>query len=657
MIARGACPLILLLAATSAAAAPGPAEPGRANPVDAAIRGGVRYLKSSQNADGTWPGAYGNRLGGVALAGLALTLADVPAEDPAVQRVATFVRHRTPEEWQTYDLALAIMFLDRLTRAAAHQGQERELKATKPSKLPKVPKRSKQLKSGRVLMADQIDDSALIVLLGRRILQGQGPGGTWTYRSYTPGDGDHSNTQFAVLGLWVAGQHGLDVGPGLQRCAQHFRQVQTDQGGWGYMGQGGDRPSMTCAGLTALAAGLGMQTELTARRGVPRARGPQQAAADLNIAAGFRRLEQYLLQDRQGPGPWDEREAMDQWLPGVELVFRGQRDYYFLWSLERVGVLFGTERIGQVEWYPWGVRRLLPAQKADGSWTGNYDAVISTSFALLFLCRANIAPELSQALTGRFNPEAGMKAYKPGEEAQKALRALAGRAGKPAGKADVAGPGDSSETPKTDATPKNLRQASLAQLLDALADDSPPAGRQAAAAQLAHRQPTYAEVKPHLPALRRLAGSPDEKTASAARDQLANAFQRAPMSHCLYWLGQDEAGLGEVIWRQIDGRIARADDARKAEYRKVAAAVLGEEAYPPASRQAGIELLVRMGGKDSADPLIDVLLELPRELWPAAGQALKKLTGKDFGPRLGDAATGLFEAHKQWRSWQTGTKQ
>jgi hypothetical protein len=345
---------------------------------------------------------------------------------------------------------------------------------------------------------------------------------------------------------------------------------------------------------------------------------------------------------------------MDQWMPGLEMVFRGQRDYYFLWSLERVGVLFGTEKIGQVEWYPWGVRRLLPAQRADGSWSGNYGEVICTSFALLFLCRANVAPELSQALTGKFNAEAGMRAYQPGEEARKALRDLAGR--KSTGRSpDPTRPGkpaaaEAAPIPKP--TAPGLQQAPVSQLLDALGEDSPAAERSAAAAELGRRQPTYGEVKDHLPALRRLAGSADAAIALAARGQLVNGFQRAPMSHCLHWLGQGDAGLSELIWQQIDGRIARADDARRDEYRKVAAAVVGEDAFPPASKQAAIELLVRVGGDASAGQLIDLLLDLPRDLWPAAGQALKRLTGQDFGPRSGDGATQLFEAHRQWRAWK-----
>src|SRR5207248_1451542 len=55
-------------------------------------------------------------------------------------------------------------------------------------------------------------------------------------------------------------------------------------------------------------------------------------------------------------------------------------DYYFLWSLERVGVAYGLDTIGKKDWYRWGAEMLLVAQNPDGSWGNDVD----TCFALLF---------------------------------------------------------------------------------------------------------------------------------------------------------------------------------------------------------------------------------------------------------------------------------
>jgi hypothetical protein len=59
--------------------------------------------------------------------------------------------------------------------------------------------------------------------------------------------------------------------------------------------------------------------------------------------------------------------------------------YYYLYALERVGMLYGTEMMGQKKWYPEGAKVLIADQKADGSWGGG---TVDTCFAILFLKRA-----------------------------------------------------------------------------------------------------------------------------------------------------------------------------------------------------------------------------------------------------------------------------
>ena len=61
----------------------------------------------------------------------------------------------------------------------------------------------------------------------------------------------------------------------------------------------------------------------------------------------------------------------------------GKWHYYYLYGLERAGMLFGTETIGDHKWYREGAEQLLSAQSG-GGW-GN---VVDTCFAILFLRRA-----------------------------------------------------------------------------------------------------------------------------------------------------------------------------------------------------------------------------------------------------------------------------
>src|SRR5262249_23528799 len=95
--------------------------------VQEAIDRGVAYLKRSQLRTGSWilgieraGDPRGRNLalhyaaGFAALGGLALLESGVPPKDPAVQAAARFVRLSGPSLWRTYDLALAVLFLDRL---------------------------------------------------------------------------------------------------------------------------------------------------------------------------------------------------------------------------------------------------------------------------------------------------------------------------------------------------------------------------------------------------------------------------------------------------------------------------------------------------------------------------------------------------------------
>ncbi|MBM4072086.1 MAG: hypothetical protein FJ271_24640 [Planctomycetes bacterium] len=82
--------------------------------VDAAIEKGVRYLKNVQQKNGTWMNWGKHVVGYAALGGLTLLECDAPAGDPAVKKAAAFVRAYSANLNQTYDMSLAILFLDRL---------------------------------------------------------------------------------------------------------------------------------------------------------------------------------------------------------------------------------------------------------------------------------------------------------------------------------------------------------------------------------------------------------------------------------------------------------------------------------------------------------------------------------------------------------------
>jgi len=80
----------------------------------------------------------------------------------------------------------------------------------------------------------------------------------------------------------------------------------------------------------------------------------------------------------QNIGPCEIAPVDDGWL------------YYYLYALERTGLLFDTTLIGKHDWYLDGYKVLLSAQKGDGSWDKSHfiKPTWDTCFAILFLKRS-----------------------------------------------------------------------------------------------------------------------------------------------------------------------------------------------------------------------------------------------------------------------------
>ena len=331
--------------------------------VNRAITKGVEYLKTQQKADGNI-GRY--QLGSTALAALALLESGVPADDPVIKKAVDIVRQRAEKHTHTYTISLMIMLLDRLGKSS---------------------------------------DSALIKTLGERLAGGQSQNGMWHYsvplkpRRNSQGQilgsgkgGDHSNTQFAVLGCWVARRHRARVDDALNLAADHFRDtVDANSGGWGYRNNTRATPSMTCAGLIALAIGRGTRAAKLRAVSATDVKGKGGAAKD---GVGGKLEDDPVVQ-----------EAMEYVANHVE----GSKnsDLYFLWSLERVAVIYGMKSFGKVDWYKYGTDILVDLQQPDGHFKGGWGPPVSTSFALLFLNRSNVAKDLTALVGGQSTLSSG----------------------------------------------------------------------------------------------------------------------------------------------------------------------------------------------------------------------------------------------------------
>lgn len=386
-----------------------------------AIDRGVQFLKGlhkkSANYDG---GSY--KFGSAALCGLALLESGVPPSDPVIQNITDYVRRHALPQDKVYEMSLGIMYLDRLGDRADQpviqylavgllgsqsvRGMWSYTGADPLAEAEAVRIRKAIYEDNRLQTPNVKDKPADAPIKGKDQPQVIAPplhpevvklartNGAFVTNLANRGDGcDLSNTQFAVLALWIARKHGVAVNFNLLATEKNYRFIQKRDGGWDYPGSDPDDMTagnettapMTCSGLVALAVarGLGLQA-LRVKSANPLKTGNGVASTnDRAVAAALKYLETAMKSERIGVTLRD--------------------NLYFLWSLERVAVIYDLETIGSVEWYKWGADHLLKSQSEDGSWGSNYtgsNGEINTAFALLFLNRANLAKDLTATLKG-----------------------------------------------------------------------------------------------------------------------------------------------------------------------------------------------------------------------------------------------------------------
>jgi hypothetical protein len=367
--------------------------------VNQAIANGVKYLKSSQTAQGPWPGNL--PVGYTALPGLTLLECGVPATDPAIRKAAAFVRKAWPRLNTTYELSLTILFLDRLDDSAdeplirtlalrliagqtlaggwsyhcpvlTSQNQQKLYKLLRDIPYESALDLEKPLPDKLRQDASRSLPKGLSQL---PVLQDPPEIDADVYRQ---GIDDNSNTQFAVLALWAMRRHHVPLERALALIDRRFRATQDENGSWWYKPQGNvsPLPTMTCAGLLGLAVGHGLAADN------PKAKG--QPTKDPAIRRGLRVVGENI----------GRPTSSDQYVPLANL--------YFLWSVERVGMLYNLRKIGDKDWYAWAAPMLVANQRTNGSWQGGgypgSTPTIDTCFALLVLKRANLAKDLTAKL-------------------------------------------------------------------------------------------------------------------------------------------------------------------------------------------------------------------------------------------------------------------
>jgi hypothetical protein len=292
--------------------------------INLAIDRGVAWLVEHQELDGSWNHELTSyRCGATALSTYTLLKSGVPPKHPAVVRAVEFLKCQPTKE--TYSIGCELLALGALDDPANEPW---------------------------------IQSLAETLLSFHR-------GGLF---NYPWANCDLSNTQYGVLGMRAAAQHGFKVPPDFwEKTAQAVLSLSTDEGSGAYAPLGfhynaTTKPtgSMTAAGAVVLAIcdeqlnGKGKSGSLQtfARRGA------EWIGANWQVAK-------------------NPREAVDRW------------NIYYLYGVERVGSLLKTELMGRHKWYREGATALVEMQGAKGEWTTSYrEPVPNTCFALLFLNKA-----------------------------------------------------------------------------------------------------------------------------------------------------------------------------------------------------------------------------------------------------------------------------
>lgn len=420
-----------------------------AQEVESARQKGMEYLKGEQYDDGSWD-FEGHEVGITSLCAMALIENGVSVSDPIIDKAHRFVQKEMEDEKGTYDIALAILFLSRVgdrdnrpkirdlaARLIAGQTVEGGWGYTCPlasSGILSNPDDKPKLQPGVgdnsctqfavlglwVSSRWGVDITDTMSLVGDRFIETQREDGGWPYRceewtkliadsgedgktkakeeeEEKPAEGKPKKKkdkekekekekapEAPANALPGANQlPGANALPGAEAGAA---------GGTAETKYEPSTPSMTFAGLFCLT--VARATVIRSEQNKTRTGKP--GAAPVPAAADGAKDGDTLLSD---PSFADGLTMAGKFAAGLG----NGSARYFMWSVERMGVVLGMEKFGETDWFKKGATALLATQEMDGSWKNASEAwgsLADTSFALLFLRKANLGSDISRLLSG-----------------------------------------------------------------------------------------------------------------------------------------------------------------------------------------------------------------------------------------------------------------
>jgi hypothetical protein len=628
-----------------------PARGATPQEIEKSLKGGTDALKARYGrapAGGAPPVGENNYgIGPAALAGLALLEAGVPGDDPAVKNITAQVREAAYTQTKTYQISLCLMYLDRYgdpsdvpmiqvlafrllvgQSSAGGWGYEccTEVPAADVERLKAM--KQQQLVAGKPPAGGGKDAPKVhseVEKYAQTLVQAKngpgappGPGGA----PIALGVDDNSNTQFAAIAVWLARKHGVPVERALDAIEKRFMASQDARTGyWQYVGLspgGGPAPIMMmspvmyCAGLVGMATGIARREERNQKLNPPAGTKPDEPKPTApkpgdpfyNPPGGT------APAPKGGPKrPADARDVVvqrafaglglvlaDHLRNGKGLLINGAShsigDMYFLWSLERVGVIYDVDKIGGIDWYDVGSTAIVRSQSPDGSWgIGGYGTDVNTSFAVLFLCKSNLARDLSTKV-------------------QKNPTSTEMRAG--------TGPSAAEVLPNRPTTPVVV--APPAPILNL----PNPSGDKTVGMAADLMKTTGTDFAAKLKDLRDTKGTEYTRALLTATSALEQGERKAAAREA----------LAERLARMTPATLRAMLKANEAELRRAAALACAMK-----------------DDKDHIPDLIEALGDADDSVVRAARAGLKSFTGRDLGPATGATSDQKTAAVAAWRAW------
>ncbi|MFC1587754.1 hypothetical protein ACFL54_05535 [Planctomycetota bacterium] len=352
---------------------------------EAAIEECVQGLIKKQQADGYIGDPVLKKeypMGATALSLLALLKAGVSRENEVIKKSMNYLRSLPLQN--TYSVAMLCMALEAFYTPLA------ELKITEKNyeqnSLEKEPRKLSTKDLARMRQA------------ANWLVETQSVPGAWTYVSERKYNGpskslneryDHSNSQYAVLGLYAAARCGVYIQyKHWQAILNHWLETQEKKGeeiirvpqpgekqkssvaipvrGWNYVSTGPATLTMTTGGVASVAIAYACLNQIK-----PGAAKKLRFAAKYSIDCGLAWLEKNALLTRG--------------------IIQEKHDTYYLYGYERALVINGLRFLGGRNWYREGSAFLCVKAKFKSinpniisRWGGCKD----TAFVLLFLKRA-----------------------------------------------------------------------------------------------------------------------------------------------------------------------------------------------------------------------------------------------------------------------------